>query len=334
MNRLFFPLLVALAVGPVFAATSYLPDSYLTSATNTPTLSFNDANPFPGANLLGPFPAGYGGAFQPEISGSTPATSAPVLTTVWCVDYQLDVEQGDVYAANITQLSQITPTNTNVQYNNLTTTQSSTSPYGSEAWANTVTDPANSSVDTNSAAYRYALAAALVSQYVSPSNDPDDPANPLNDAENRAIQTAIWYVTYNSDYSTPAGPWNTNPSTPGNSGGAPFNPTAYGVESSTLNTSNFLYWVSWAETNVDDVNLNDWAVISGPITGGALESPLNDGGVYQTFLVQLTPSGTTTNFGGPEPPVPEPAFYGLLALGLAALFMAARLRNAQAHRTA
>jgi hypothetical protein len=58
----------------------------------------------------------------------------------------------------------------------------------------------------------------------------------------------------------------------------------------------------------------------------------NPAGVYQTFLVQLTnPGGTIVTVNSFAP---EPAFYGLLAFGLVALFGAARFRNTRVRRTA
>lgn len=319
MSRLIFLLLVPMAAVPVFAATTPLPDSYL--GNSYVSFASPDTNPFPSSNLIGPFPAGYGGAFQADIYPSpTGASGTPVLTTVWCVDYQLDVEQGDAYSANITQLSAITaPLDNNVRYGNQTSD-----------WDNTVTDPANASVPTNTVAYRYALAAALVSEYEGPNSSinsplttttPDpvnspDPTNPVDNSVDQAIQTAIWYVTYNSDYGPTTWP--------------PFSPSAYNVQQglAASNPSNYLYWVNWAENNVDSVNLNDWGVISGPVQNGVLQTP---NGVFQTFLVQLTPSGTVTTFEGPAP---EPTFYWLMALGLGVMFTTARFRNRAAKHTA
>jgi hypothetical protein len=317
VNRLIYlPFLLA-AAAPVFAGTSPIPPSLL--GNSYVSFAPPDNNPFPWQNLIGPFPAGYGGAFQADIySSPNGPVGTPGLTTVWCVDYQLDVEPNDQYSANITSLASITtPTDNSVRYGNQTTD-----------WANPVTDPSNPSVNTNSAAYRYALTAALISEYedvnssisspltvntADPINNPD-PTNPVDNSVNQAIQTAIWYMTYNSEYE--AASW------------APFNPAAYNVQqgSAASNPSNYLYWVNWAEHNVDSVNLNDWAVISGSVKDGVLQVP---NGNYQTFLVQVDGPTTITTFGEPTP---EPAFYGVLGVGLAGLF-AARMRKKSAPAT-
>ena len=159
-----------------------------------------DGNSFPGANLLGPFPAGYGGAFQGNVYTATTATGNSVRANVWCVDYQLDVEVGSSYIADITQLSAITtPTDNSVRYGNLDSSASAPN------WANALTPVNNFGYDTNSARYRYALAAALVSQYDN-TNNQIQPENPENDARNQAVQSAIWDITYNTDYN-PGATW-------------------------------------------------------------------------------------------------------------------------------
>jgi len=234
----------------------------------------------------------------------TAAVGTPTLTTVWCVDYQLDVEVGSAYSADITQLSAIqTPTDSTVRYGDQTT-----------KWDNTVTDPSNPSLNTNTAAYRYALAAALVSQYDAGSSSGttqvdsgNDPTNVSDSARNQAIQTAIWYVTYNHDYGATTWP--------------PFT-------DSSAQTAAYTTWVTWAENNVDSVNLNDWAVISGPANGsGTPPSLTSPNGVYQTFLAQVNDSGPNINLNDTAP---EPTFYWLMAFGLASLFIASRRRKAQA----
>jgi len=73
--------------------------------------------------------------------------------------------------------------------------------------------------------------------------------------------------------------------------------------------------VNWAENNVTSVDMGAWAVISGPANAdGTLLPPGGDNG-YQTFLVQVDP-------------VPEPTFFGLLAVGLAGLAAVAVRRRA------
>jgi len=224
----------------------------------------------------------------------------------------LDVEVGSAYSSDIVQLNAIqTPTDSTVRYADQTT-----------KWDNSVSDPADPSVNTNTAKYRYALAAALISQYDDSTTDgatyvdaPGDPklvpTNVSNTARNKAIQTAIWYVTYNKEYDTSAA-W------------PAFN-------TSTTQRNNYLAWVAWAENNVDSVNLNDWAVISGPANGpGSPPSLTSPNGVYQTFLVQASDSGPTITLNDSTP---EPTFYWLVAFGMGALFIASRRRNAHAKRS-
>ncbi len=294
INRFLLPLL-AVAVVPVFADTTPLPASLL----GNHFISF-DSNSFPGQNLIGPFPAGYGGAFQAEVYPSDTTTAAgannvPALTTVWCVDYQLDVGVGSTYPATIVLLNQIAaPFDNNVQYANQNTKWANLNIANPENFKDAQDPSLTSAQVANTAPYRYALAAALVSQYQDGSGV-IDPTNPVNDSRNQSIQTAIWYLTYNSDYTTPMGPW---PS------GAPYD----------LSSNNYMYWVNWAEQNVKSVNLNDWAVISGPAPGGSLETP---NGNYQTFLVEVAPT-------------PEPGVYWALPLGLGGLLLARRFRKVRA----
>src|SRR5262249_713858 len=148
----------------------------------------------------------------------------------------------------------------------------------------------------------YALAAALVSQYTSNSaNTILDPTNAINNAHNQAVQTAIWYLTYNTDYQ-PAATW-------------PAFSLPSGVSQSAVN-----YWINWAENHVSSVDLRAWAIISGPATAaGSLLNPTT--GMYQTFLVQVASN-------------PEPGFYGVLLVGLAGLYVAARRRKAALNATA
>lgn len=312
---------------PPSPATSPLPQSY----SNLDYLS-NFSYPF--QNLLCPSGAsGCGGAFQTTISDGPAAASTPsTLATVWCVDYQLDVTYGSQYPAIITNLANISmPTDNSVRYGNLNDTG------GSPGWANAVTDP--TSIDgneTNSAAYRYTLAAALVSQYEGPGTGNTTVINPTNldgyssgnaDANSRniAIQEAIWYITYNNDYQ-PGATW------------PPYNLTTSGtacLAGSGAPTGgaadNPLCWVQYAEANANSVNTGAWAVISAPadVLNGSLENPQLVGGYpsYQTFLVQV--SGTGQTGGLTPPPVPEPGYYVLLGIFSTGLFLFSRFRRAK-----
>ena len=145
---------------------------------------------------------GCGGGFQATVyNGTSTSGSSPTLTTVWCVDYQLDVGTSSQYVTDIKTLNDIsTPTDSNVRYGTLNSVG------GTSGWANALTGGGGFNAgpttldngNSNSAAYRYTLAAALVSQYVDTSNV-KDPAN-LNGSSsvNLAIQEAIWYITYNN----------------------------------------------------------------------------------------------------------------------------------------
>ncbi|HWF11877.1 MAG TPA: hypothetical protein VG297_25590 [Bryobacteraceae bacterium] len=270
------------------------------------------------------FSAGCGGSFIPTVYG--PNVSGPtgtgILTNVWCVDYQLDVTSGSTYEANIATLNAIgTPTDPNVRYGNL----DSVDPTGAApgGWANSLTAPAG--IDSNSAAYRYTLTAALVSQYVDSTSTP----NPTNlqggSLVNRAIQEAIWYITYNSDYETNA-TWATI--APGDIG--PATCGAGETVSSAGGNTNYACWVKYAEGNVQNVNTSAWAVISAPAEpNGTLDGPADLFGnpaypAYQTFLVQVDSNGIITH----ENPTPEPVYFGL-TLALAGVIVFTRIRQAR-----
>lgn len=308
-----------LAALPVLANPQPLPASF--AGTSTDYVQFGGGESFPGNNLIC-FSAGCGGGFIPTVygPGSIDTSGTPNLTTVWCVDYQLDVTYGSGYIANISTLNAIsTPTDTNVRYGNL----DSVSPTGTPAgWANSLTAPGG--IDANSAAYRYTLAAALVSQYV----DTTSAQNPTNldgsSGINHAIQEAIWYVTYNSDYQ-PGATWATI---------APdIGPATCNGGQSALNATgdtDYACWVKYAEANSQTVNTSAWAVISAPaLPNGTLGNPTTLWGnsnfpAYQTFLVQVNPNGVITH----ENPTPEPMYFGL-TLALGGLIVFAKIRQAR-----
>jgi hypothetical protein len=310
----------ALAVTAHADTTSPLPSTFAGSTTDY--IVFGGSESFPSQNLIC-FSAGCGGGFQATVYGPgvTSATGPSTLTTVWCSDYQLDVTYGSQYITNISTLNAITVSDTNVRYGDL----SSVSPTGSPAgWANAVTDPTNldggGSTAENSAAYRYTLAASLVSQYVDTTPAPD-PVN-LNGSSgvNQAIQEAIWYVTYNSDYQS----------------GATWPPSGQGINSpvacsgsNNVNT-NYMCWVQYAETNANTVNTSAWAVVSGPTdaSGNLMTPPPIVGGYpsFQTFLVQLDSGGVTTT--GSNPSTPEPTYF-MLTSGLGGLILFVRRRRAR-----
>jgi len=169
---------------PALASTQPLPTNF--GGASTGYVQFGGSSSF--QNLIC-FEAGCGGVFQANVYG--PSASGPngssVSTMVWCVDYQLDVTYGSAYSANITTLNSITsPTDSNVRYGDLNSVSNT------DGWVNSLSGPPGA--DLNSAAYRYTLAAALVSQYVDNST-PTPVINPTNldgnSSVNKAIQEAI-----------------------------------------------------------------------------------------------------------------------------------------------
>jgi hypothetical protein len=306
----------ALEVVPAHASTQPLPATFQGSTTDY--ISF-DGNSFPGSNLIC-VQAGCGGAFQATVYGpnSVSANGPSVLTSVWCVDYQLDVTYGSQYIGNITTLNDINPsTESNVRYGTLDSTDTAS------GWVNGVTAP--NGVDANSSAYRYTLAAALTSQYID-SGNVADPTNPNGGSPvNIAIQEAIWYVTYNNEYPANGTIWPPSGISPA---------TCLAGQSATNSTGNADYacWVQYAEANSTTVNTSQWGVISGPANSqGVLQAPGPLNGVYsqypsyQTFLVQVDSGGQITNQGV----TPEPTYFAL-TFGLGALIILVRRRGARA----
>jgi hypothetical protein len=327
IKALAIPIAVVLQALPALAGTTQLPSGFAGSSTDYIVL---DGNSYPSGNLIC-FSGGCGGGFQGTVygTGSTTATGPSTLTSVWCVDYQLDVTTSSRYIANISSLNAISvPADNSVRYGNLNTVD----PTGAaQGWTNAVTDPTNldggGAAAENSAAYRYTLAAALVSQYV----DTTSTTNPTNldgsSPVNQAIQKAIWYITYNSDYQT----------------GATWAPTGLGggtpVACSGANNvnTNYMCWVQYAETHANTVNTSAWAVISGPAnSSGSLLAPqvVNGYPSFQTFLVQVDGSAYTNGSpGGPSSPTPEPTYF-VLTLALGGLVVFARIRSARKQSTA
>jgi len=315
--------LVILLAGtvPVLAGTTPLPSSFAGSTTDY--ILFN-GDSYPGGNLIC-FSSGCGGGFQSDVYGPgvTQATGTPTLTTVWCVDYQLDVTTSSQYITDVKTLNSIaSPIDDNVRYGNLNSVDPTGAAPGS--WTNAVTDAAAPSL-ANTAAYRYTLAAALVSQYV----DSTSTSNPTNlnggSPVNAAIQEAIWYITYNSDYQTGA-TW-----PPPGQGIAPTRTCGSGQSAlnSTGNTD-YTCWVQYAEANANSVNTSAWAVVSGPAdnNGNLLTPPSNcptcEGlPAFQTFLAQVNPGGQLTH----ENPTPEPTYF-LLTFAMGGLILLVRRRQA------
>jgi len=306
--RILAVLLVTLATGLPVMGQNLLPSSLTTPAANNSGAAQDyiqfDGNSYPGANLIC-FSAGCGGEFQATISPGplAPTAQVPKVTvpvTVWCVDYQLNVTTGSQYAADVSLLSNIThPTDTSVQYGTL--------PNNNAKWTNPLTSDLPTGVAAggigptvdggapSTAAYRFTLAAALVSQYVSNPGTPGFLNGGL--AENTAIQEAIWYLTSNT--------------TNGTDSAFPFGSLTANVN----DVNNYAYWLNKVLTPnnslVANLDLTRWAVISGPIGPDGTVSPANVGGYnsYQTFIAEVTP---------------EPSFYGILGASLVGLFAARR----------
>jgi hypothetical protein len=223
------------------------------------------------------------------------------------------VSQGNQYTTDIAALNGIiVPTDTSVRYGNLTTVSPA-----ANGWSNSLTDPTGLDAGmVNSAAYRYTLAAALVSEY-NGSPTTNDPQELTNTPVNAAIQEAIWYITYNSDYQA----------------GATWPPTGSGIPandncSGSFNANDYSCWVQYAEDNANTVNTSAWAVISGPAdASGNLLSPANVDGSpsYQTFLVQVAAGSITTGSSGG--PLPEPTYFALLGVSCLVLFAVSRRRR-------
>jgi len=278
-------LLVGGSTLPVFGGISPLPANL---ANSVDYINFTGPNTYPSSQLIC-VSAGCGGAFNPTISASS--AGLPVgpayTTTVWCVDYQLNVTTASKYLTNVTTLNNVSVPDSNVRYGNLDGLSSGSS----AGWTYGLSWSGPGTVDTNSAVFRYTLAAALISQYAG------NPGQLAGNPEDLAIQQAIWYITSNKDYTNEDPPFI-------NSDGS----------SATVNDP--LYWVNYVESNtnnsVSGLNLNSWAVVSGPANAdGTLQDPSVSNGYnsYQTFLVEVTP---------------EPSFYGLLAAGMVGLFFVAR----------
>jgi hypothetical protein len=136
---------------------------------------------------------------------------------------------------------------------------------------------------------RYRMAAFLVSQYVGFPSGPS--GSGADDQRNDALQRAIWKVMYN------------------NSLAQPFNFSSVDISSGV--TGGYSDWIAAAlafvTNSANDAFFSKWAVVSWDINADGSLS-----GGKQTFAVQV---------------VPEPGFYGLLALGLGGLFLAVRRKR-------
>ena len=217
-------------------------------------------------------------------AGGFTATVEGQETVLWCVDSQLWVATSPL-RANVVLIEDIPAADAN---------PSTVQPvrYGDVgvvgSWTNDlsailgVADP-----NLNTAKTRFSLAAYLISQYSDTDSDGFGPD--AKTATDKAIQRAIWTITHNNSMGSLA-------DTAGYS-------LIHGAAGTTDPTTE-RYWIEQAYANLASVQLDRWAVVSWVAldASGAL-STRDD---IQTMLVQV---------------VPEPGFYGLLALGLAGIVL-------------
>lgn len=236
-----------------------------------------------------------GGAFNGFISNGTTSWA----TTFWCVDSQLYFSPQNLNPlmftsqANVIRLDQIPANAAFVRYSGVTDT-------GDPQWTNTFnTDsvqPAWYSAAHQTLYDRLPGTAQeryqMAAWLVSQYNPGNDQAGLIAGLDrNIEIQKTIWALMNN----TTAGLDTVGHQTFANTGG----------------------WLEKALDNYKGVDLTSWAVVTWQVgPNGSLTVPPPGGSLdyRQTFLVQV---------------VPEPGFYGLLALGLAGLGVIAQRRRKQ-----
>jgi hypothetical protein len=193
---------------------------------------------------------GCGGAFSEQIG--------PINATIWCVDSQLDVTNGETYNAYVESLNAPVAAfddviDDYVRYGAINTVG------GAGGWSYSLSG--YGVANPNSAQTRYELAAILISQYI-----PND-GMPSNSAQNQSIQDAIWHLTENS---------------------------VTGNLTDAINVGvpvGYSDWIAYAASLLPtepNSFFSQWAVVSGGYnnaTGQLLTGP----GAVQTFLVQVTP---------------------------------------------
>ena len=278
---------LAYATAPLSPASSYIGLDYMQMAGD-----WNSLNE--GAAAC--FSEGCGGEFAGNITtnglgpSSLPTAAA---ANFWCVDYQENFDYNYQGYADVVALSNVTG-NAQVRYSNV----------GTGGAAPTWTDDLGSAYDT--AQVRYEMAAWLVSQYPGVLGNPGDPIITSGSTAD-AIQQAMWVIMSNTSS--------------GNGFSSQFTTGDVFEDSALVNQ-----YISQAQLYSNYGNVTDqWGIVSWTADpnsnpAGALNA---NGANYQTFLVDL--SGSTT--GGQGPTTPEPAFYGVLAMGLSGLVFAARRRQ-------
>lgn len=144
----------------------------------------------------------------------------------------------------------------------------------------------------DTAQVRYAMAAWLITQYTPSGTDV------ANTKANGNIQQAIWAIMHNTTPGYDSDGWSST-----------------WEKSSQSAGKTIRDWVELAKDNYTSIDLDEWAVVSWTLSKpGSRFSKDKD---FQTFLVQVMPT-----------PIPEPAFYGALALGLGGVFLVYRRRHA------
>ena len=276
---------------PIGVPTSFLTPS-AGSAGDTVSFSSSWSTAFP-YTICPHGAAGCGGGFEANIKNAA-GTSTISNASLWCVDYQNDVHAGETYRASIVSLASTASSFDNssyVRYGGVTDTSSG-------PWVNNST---NNNYGLGASAYntalsRYALAATLIMAYQS-SVSPNDIAHPENNLQNQEIQTAIWELTENTLYGSPAA-------------------TIPVGGSGEVTQAEVQTWITYAINHVSSTNLSDWAVVSGAYQSNGQHPAtwdLGNSDRVQTFLVEVTP---------------EPSFYGLLAIGAIALLYGLRRQHA------
>lgn len=215
-------------------------------------------------------------------------TGDPNYTGFWCVDDQITFSPPATAFSNIVSLSPGIDNSPYVRYSNVTNGS------GTPHWTNQTVNGDNLS---SSATVRYEMAAWLISQYTGF----DSSISNAHPGREDAIQHAIWAITNNSTSSSGF--------------------QTYGALTLSDQTQDS-YWIHQAYLASQDgflgfkgisaatLDPTKWAVVTWGVnsTGG-----LTGVTALQTFLVEV---------------VPEPGFYGVLAVGLAGLaFFRLRKRN-------
>ncbi len=234
--------------------------------------------------------AGGGGAFAGTVTGNPGNPLGSLETTFWCVDSQLFFNTNE---QNLKANITRLDQVAGAAVNTVRYQEINALAPTAPGWTNDVNGASPGLV---SATERFRMAAYLVSQYTGFSSNPVGMAS---GARNDAIQKAIWAIMHN----------NVSPS-----GGTSVFDSYNNADPLSTKETKSGYWRDQAVANFTSVNMTKWAVVSWIADNGILETN-PDSADKQTFLVQV---------------VPEPGFYGALALGLSGLVVAVRRRNAKA----